>query len=98
MGTFHLCEPSWIEDPAPAIRTLQHDIGRSDRDPEAELAAMAVERERLVAEARERLRSEPQPGVNQFETCSGRPGGGRGERGPQLLIDFRAAYQFARYS
>src|SRR4030081_1309449 len=65
---FHFSEPSWLEDPTPAVRTLQHDIGRADRDPEAELAAMAVERERLVAEVREHLRSESQPVVNQFET------------------------------
>ena len=29
---FHFSEPSWIEDPTPAVRTLQHDIGRVDRD------------------------------------------------------------------
>ena len=91
---FHFSEPSWIEDPAPAIRTLQHDIGRLDRDPEAELAAMAVERERLVAEVREHLRSESQPVVNQFETLlKAAQEAAVVSEDHNYWIDFRSAYQ-----
>ncbi|MEA2922877.1 MAG: rifampicin phosphotransferase [Bradyrhizobium sp.] len=91
---FHFSEPSWIEDPTPAVRTLQHDIGRVDRDPEAELAAMAVERERLVAEVREHLRSESQPVVNQFETLlKAAQEAAVVSEDHNYWIDFRSAYQ-----
>jgi rifampicin phosphotransferase len=91
---FHYSEPSWIEDPTPAVRTLQHAIGRVDRDPEAELAAMAVERERLVAEAREHLRSESQPVVSQFETLlKAAQEAAVVSEDHNYWIDFRAAYQ-----
>ncbi len=91
---FHVSEPSWIEDPTPAVRTLQHDIGRVDRDPEAELAAMAVERERLVAEVREHLRSESQAVVNQFETLlKAAQEAAVVSEDHNYWIDFRAAYQ-----
>jgi phosphohistidine swiveling domain-containing protein len=91
---FHYSEPSWIEDPTPAIRTLQHDIARVDRDPEAELAALAVERERLVAESREHLRSFPEPVVRQFETLlKAAQEAAVVSEDHNYWIDFRAAYQ-----
>jgi phosphohistidine swiveling domain-containing protein len=91
---FHFSEQSWIEDPTPAVRALQHDIGRVDRDPEAELAAMAVERERLVAEVREHLRSESQPVVNQFETLlKAAQEAAVVSEDHNYWIDFRSAYQ-----
>ena len=91
---FHYSEPSWIEDPTPAISTLQHDIRRVDRDPEAELAALAVERERLVAESREHLRSYPQPVLSQFETLlKAAQEAAVVSEDHNYWIDFRAAYQ-----
>lgn len=58
----------WIEDPTPVIENLKDYITQPDRDLEAELTAPAEERERLVAETRERLRGYPQPVVDRFET------------------------------
>ena len=91
---FHFSEPSWIEDPTPAVRTLQHEIGRADRDPEAELAAMAVERERLVAEVRAHLRSESRPVMNQFESLlKAAQEAAVVSEDHNYWIDFRSAYQ-----
>lgn len=59
--------PNWIENPATAIKNLKDFITQRDRDLGAELAALAAERERLIAEARERLKGYPQPVVEQFE-------------------------------
>jgi pyruvate,water dikinase len=59
--------PSWLEDPTPAIKNLQDYSARADRDPEADLAALAAERERLIARARERLQGYPRPVPARFE-------------------------------
>jgi pyruvate,water dikinase len=59
--------PSWLEDPTPAIKNLQDYSARADRDPEADLAELAAERERLIARARERLQGYPRPVVARFE-------------------------------
>jgi rifampicin phosphotransferase len=59
---------SWIEDPTPIIESLKDYITQPDRDLEAELTALAEERERLVAKTRERLEGYPQPVVDRFET------------------------------
>ncbi len=59
--------PSWIEDPTPLIATLQDAVTQPERDPEAGLAALADERERLTAEARERLAGFPEAVRGQFE-------------------------------
>jgi pyruvate,water dikinase len=58
--------PSWIEDPAPALRNLKDYISQPDRDMAAEMARLAEARERLLAEARERLQGYPQPVIGQF--------------------------------
>ncbi|MBI4318488.1 MAG: hypothetical protein HY675_08365 [Chloroflexi bacterium] len=63
-----LDKPSWIEDPMPVIDNLEKYLLQPDQDLAGDLAALAAERERLVADARERLRSYPQPVVAQFET------------------------------
>ncbi len=60
-------EVSWLEDPTPAIKMLKDYITQPDRDLEAELAAEAAERERLVEEARGRLQGYPKPVVTEFE-------------------------------
>ena len=62
-----LAEPSWIEDPTPVIKNLKDYIMQPDRDLDAELAKQAAERDRLLAETRERLRGYPEPVVSQFE-------------------------------
>jgi phosphohistidine swiveling domain-containing protein len=67
-SVFALGEPSWIEDPTPAIRNLQAYIAMADLRPEMEPAALAAEREKAVAEARLKLAGYPQPIVRRFET------------------------------
>lgn len=65
-SVFTLSEPSWIEDPTPAIQNLQVYITLPDRQPEMETTL--AEREKAVAEARARLTGYPQPIVARFET------------------------------
>jgi pyruvate,water dikinase len=67
-SVFALSEPSWIEDPTPAIQNLQAYVAIPDLRPEMEPAALAAEREKAVAEARARLAGYPQPVVTRFET------------------------------
>jgi pyruvate,water dikinase len=62
-----LADPSWLEDPAPVIRNLQAYITQPDRDLQLELAELAMERERLIAEARDRLQGYPRPVLERFE-------------------------------
>lgn len=59
---------SWIEDPTPAIKNLKDYVTQHGRDPEAELAALAAEREWLVSKARQRLKGYPQPVLDRFES------------------------------
>jgi phosphohistidine swiveling domain-containing protein len=59
--------PSWIEDPTPVIKTLQDYVRQPNRDLDGELAAQAAERERLVTQARERMRSHPPDVRDRFE-------------------------------
>jgi pyruvate,water dikinase len=58
---------SWIEDPSPLLAALQDAVRQPGRDPEAELAALAEERERLTDEARNRLVGFPEAVQGQFE-------------------------------
>ncbi|MBI3964094.1 MAG: hypothetical protein HY329_00545 [Chloroflexi bacterium] len=64
---FELSARRWIEDPIPVISTLKDYLTQPDRDLAAELAELAAERERLVSEVRERLRSYPQAVVGKFD-------------------------------
>ena len=66
-SVFALSEPSWIEDPAPAIKNLQTYINLPDRKPEMDSAA-ANEREKAIAEARAKLAGYPKPVLARFET------------------------------
>jgi pyruvate,water dikinase len=66
-SVFALSEPSWIEDPTPAIQNLQAYVAQSDLKPEMEPAALVAEREKAVAEARAKLAGYPQPIVARFE-------------------------------
>ena len=67
-SVFTLNEPSWIEDPTPAIQNLQAYVAQPDLQPEMESAALVAEREKAVAEARAKLAGYPQPVVARFET------------------------------
>ena len=60
-------EVSWIEDPTPVVKMLKDYVTQPDRNPQAELAAEAAERERLLNKARARLKGYPQPVVDEFE-------------------------------
>jgi pyruvate,water dikinase len=62
-----IATPSWIEDPAPAIKNLRDYAAQPDRDIAAEQARLAAEREERLAEARAALQGYPQPVVEQFE-------------------------------
>ena len=62
-----LTDVSWIEDPTPAIKSLKDLVGQPDKDFDAERAALAAERDQLLAAARERLKSYPEPVRGQFE-------------------------------
>jgi pyruvate,water dikinase len=69
LNTFgELAEPSWIEDPTPAIEILKAYASLPDGRPEAEQASLAAGREQAIAEARARLAGYPQPVATQFET------------------------------
>jgi phosphohistidine swiveling domain-containing protein len=67
-SVFALDQPSWIEDPTPAIQNLQAYVAMSDLRPEMEPASLIAEREKAVAEARAKLAGYPQPIVARFET------------------------------
>jgi pyruvate,water dikinase len=67
-SVFALDQPSWIEDPTPAIQNLQAYVAMPDLRPEMEPASLVAEREKAVAEARARLAGYPQPIVARFET------------------------------
>ena len=62
-----LSTPSWLEDPTTVITNIKDYLGQPERDALAEMAALAEERERAVAEARERLRSYPAAVRQHFE-------------------------------
>lgn len=66
-SAFALGEPSWIEDPTPAIEYLQADLAQAEPRPGMDPTAMAAAREQAVAAARARLAGYPQPVVARFE-------------------------------
>ncbi len=59
--------PNWIESPATAVKNLKDFIAQPDRDLVPEHAALAAERERLIAESRETLKGYPQSVREQFD-------------------------------
>ncbi len=67
-SVFALDQPSWIEDPTPAIQNLQAYVAMPDLRPGMEPAALVAEREKAMAEARTKLAGYPQPIVTRFET------------------------------
>jgi pyruvate,water dikinase len=67
-SAFELAEPSWIEDPTPAIGYLQAYLAQPELRPEMDPARLAAGREKAVAEAHARLAGYPQPVITRFET------------------------------
>jgi pyruvate,water dikinase len=67
-SVFALGEPSWIEDPTPAIQNLQAYLAQAEARPEMEPATLIAGREKALAEARAKLAGYPQPIVTRFET------------------------------
>lgn len=94
---FQLYAPGWIEDPTPVIKNLKDYITQPDRDQEAELSTLAVEREELVAQARQRLEGHPQAVVEEFEFLlkAAQEAAVVGED-HNFWIDFCAIYQVRR--
>lgn len=66
-----ISHPSWIEDPSPAIKSLKDFLSQPGRDLAAELQELAVERDRLIAEARQQLAGYPAQAREQFEFILG---------------------------
>jgi rifampicin phosphotransferase len=66
--SIEIAEPSWVEDPTPAIECLKSYTTLTEARPEAEQAWLAAEREKAIAEARARLAGYPQPVIRRFET------------------------------
>lgn len=70
--TWGLTTPTWIEDPAPALRNLRDHLDRPDsEDPLLMVSALAAQREEAIAEARTRLQGYPRQVVEQFEFLLG---------------------------
>jgi pyruvate,water dikinase len=67
-SVFALSEPSWIEDPTPAIQNLQAYVAMPNLRPEMQPTALVAEREQAVAEARAKLAGYPQSVCARFET------------------------------
>jgi phosphohistidine swiveling domain-containing protein len=67
-SAFALGEPSWIEEPTPAIEYLQVYLTQPELRAEMEPALLSLDREKAVAEARAKLAGYPQPVVARFET------------------------------
>lgn len=59
---------SWREDPSQAIRQLQEYVSQPDLNAEAEMAALAADREQALATARAALAGYPRPVIEQFES------------------------------
>lgn len=66
-STFAITEPSWIEDPTPAIEYLQADVAQIEPRPGMDPTTLSAEREQAIAEARARLAGYPKPVVARFE-------------------------------
>jgi pyruvate,water dikinase len=66
-SVFSFLEPSWIEDPTPAIRNLQAYVTQADARPQMDPTTLAAEREQAIAEARAKIAAYPQPIKDRFE-------------------------------
>jgi rifampicin phosphotransferase len=61
-----LGDPSWTEDPTPALDNIKAYLAQ-DEDPDDVLRKAAIEREGLIAAARESLKNHPEDVRGQFE-------------------------------
>jgi phosphohistidine swiveling domain-containing protein len=59
--------PTWAENPTTVIKMLKDYLTQEGGGPEEEQASLAAERERLLAETRERLATYPQAVRDEFE-------------------------------
>jgi rifampicin phosphotransferase len=59
--------PTWAENPTTVIKMLKDYMTQEGGGPEEEQASLAAERERLLAETRERLATYPQAVRDEFE-------------------------------
>src|SRR5262249_1968975 len=91
-----LTEPSWIEDPTPAIACLQAYITCLEVHPEAEQAGLAAERDKAIAEARAKLADYPQPVVTRFEALLAAAQIGVGIKEDNHWVIERLFYQMRR--
>ncbi len=73
-----MADPSWIEEPKTAIELLKKFLSDSAEDPDIRWRKLIEERERLVADAREKLAGYPDAVRGQFEMLL--QGGQQGHR------------------
>jgi pyruvate,water dikinase len=96
-GLWGISFRSWVEDPTPVIKNLKDFITLPDRDLATELAGLAVERERLIAEAREQLAGYPEAVRGQFEfLLAAAQAGVVLSEDHGYWIDFESTYRFRR--
>ena len=62
-----ICGESWIENPASPLQNLKDYLSQPERDMEAEMVALADERDRAVESAQERLKGYPQQVREEFD-------------------------------
>jgi pyruvate,water dikinase len=67
-SVFAFVEPSWIDDPTPAIRNLQAYVSQAEARPEMDPTTLTAEREQVTAEARAKIAAYPKPVIDRFET------------------------------
>jgi pyruvate,water dikinase len=90
-------DPSWIEDPTPVVKNLQHYVVQPDRDLHAEMASRAATRECAVAEARRQVAGYPQAVAEQFALyLKGAQEATALQEDHNFWIDQRAVYQVRR--
>ncbi|MDQ6602132.1 MAG: PEP-utilizing enzyme [Chloroflexota bacterium] len=94
---FLLSETPWIDDPAPVVRNLKDYVTQPDRDPDAEMAALAAAREAALVEIRARLEGYPQAVRDQFEgLLQAAQTGTVLQEDHNFWIDFRSTYEMRR--
>jgi phosphohistidine swiveling domain-containing protein len=92
-----ITHPSWIEDPAPVIKSLKDYITQPERDIDAERAALANDRDQALAEARAKLAGYPEQVRGQFEAMlASAQAASRIQEDHNYWIDQRAMHQLRR--
>jgi pyruvate,water dikinase len=89
--------PSWVEEPGVVVSSLQAAVRDARRDPDAELAELAAERERLVAEARAALAAFPEAVRDEFDSLlEAAQFGGVLQEDHNFWIDARGTFELRR--